>query len=134
MLLPEGIQFTRELQRLAASIGFTRKNLAGIFSPITETTIINSKGKVVFVWCGVRRQKQYWGMGYDRQLAYNDLMIRWVTQNSFRAHTESEIATALNVSLEHVNNVTGKVTLKLRKYIRRADLTDLMRSYYKNAN
>lgn len=130
MLLPEGIQFTRELQRLAASIGFTRKNLAGIFSPITETTVINDKGKVIFVWCGVRRQEHHWGMGHDRQLAYNDLVTRWVAQNSYKVHTESEIAVALNVSPQYINVVVKKVILGMRGYIQEADLTDLMRSYY----
>jgi len=130
-LLPEGIQFTRELQRLSASIGFTRKNIAAIFAPITETTTLNDKGKVVFVWCGMRRGKQYWGMGYDRQSAYNNLMERWVAQNSYRTHTEEEIAMALNISQKYVGRVIGKINVKLRRYVRKKDITELLRSYYR---
>ena len=131
MLLPEGIQFTRELQRLAASISFTRKNLASIFSPIVETTTLNDKGEVVFVWCGIRGEKQYWGMGYDRQAAYNNLMERWVTQNSFRIHSQEEIAIALNISKKYVGNVLSRVTFRLRDYVAKEDIAELLRSYYR---
>ena len=131
MSLPEGIQFTRELQRLAASIGFTRKNIAGIFSPIVETTTLNDKGEVVFVWCGMRIDKQYWGMGHERQLAYNDLIERWVSQNSHRVHSDEEIAAALNVSKKYVGKVIGKVTFKLRDHATKEGITELLRSYYR---
>ena len=131
MLLPEGIQFTRDLQRLAASIGFTRKNLASIFYPLVETTTLNDKGKTVFVWCGVRRKKKYWGMGHERQLAFNDLMERWVSENSFKAHPKEEIAAALNVSTRYVGKVLTKVTVRLRGYAEKEQITELLRSYYK---